>query len=433
MLRVTTVVIGAGHSGLAVSRHLAERGIDHVVLERGEVASSWRTQRWDSLRLLTPNWLSRLPGYGYRGDDPDGYMSAPEVTAFIEAYAKEIAAPVRAHTTVTAVRRTDDGYVVETDQETWRARTVVVAAGGATVPSMPQVRESVPGGIEHRTPAGSTRALPGYRNPADLPDGGVLVVGPSASGIQIAQEVHASGRPVTLAVGEHVRMPRTYRGRDVLWWMDATGLFDERYDEIPDLLRARVLPSMQLIGSPERATLDLNTLTRAGVRLVGRLVGRARRGGAAVRLAAQRLHARRPQAEAAAHRFRRVGGDGRGRADGRAARRRAGAADRRPRTDPARSSTCAAARSARSSGPPASSPDFGFLVRPGDLPVFDRKGRVRHDGGVVTASPGLYVIGLPFLRRRKSTLIDGAGPDAADIASHLVAHLAAVAGDRGVR
>ena len=270
MLRVTTVVIGAGHSGLAMSRHLAERGVDHVVLERSEVASSWRSQRWDSLRLLTPNWMSRLPGYAYRGDDPDGYMSAPQVAAFIEDYAKESAAPVRANTTVTAVRRVDDGYVVETDQETWRARTVVVAAGGASIPSVPALGEGVPAGIEQRAPGGSTPDLPAYRNPADLPQGGVLVVGPSASGIQIAQEVHASGRPVTLAVGEHVRMPRTYRGLDVLWWMDATGLFDDRYDEIPDLLRARVLPSMQLIGSPERATLDLNTLSDAGIRLVGR-------------------------------------------------------------------------------------------------------------------------------------------------------------------
>jgi putative flavoprotein involved in K+ transport len=129
VLRVTTVVIGAGHSGLAVSRHLAERGVDHVVLERSEEASSWRSQRWDSLRLLTPNWLSRLPGYAYRGDDPDGNMNAPQVAAFIEDYAKESAAPVRANTTVTAVHRADDGYVVETDQEVWRAATVVVAEG----------------------------------------------------------------------------------------------------------------------------------------------------------------------------------------------------------------------------------------------------------------------------------------------------------------
>ena len=421
MLRVTTVVIGAGHSGLAVSRHLAERGIDHVVLERGEVASSWRTQRWDSLRLLTPNWLSRLPGYGYRGDDPDGYMSAPEVTAFIGAYAKEIAAPVRAHTAVTVVRRTDDGYVVETDQETWRARTVVVAAGGATVPSMPHVRESVPGDIEHRIPAGSTRALPGYRNPADLPDGGVLVVGPSASGIQIAQEVHASGRPVTLAVGEHVRMPRTYRGRDVLWWMDATGLFDERYDQIPDLLRARVLPSMQLIGSPERATLDLNTLTRAGVRLVGRLVG--------VRDGVAQLSGSLPNVCTLADlKLKRLLTG----FDAWAATAGAEQAAELPAGEPVQPTGVPAPTQEEldlRSGEIRTiiwatglSPDFGFLA---GLPIFDRKGRVRHDGGVVTASPGLYVLGLPFLRRRKSTLIDGAALDAADIASHLVAHLAA--------
>src|SRR6185312_16009197 len=118
-------------------------------------------------------------------------------------------------------------------------------AGGASIPSVPALGDGVPAGIEQRAPGGSTPDLPAYRSPADLPQGGVLVVGPSASGIQIAQEVHASGRPVTLAVGEHVRMPRTYRDRDVLWWMDATGLFDDRYDEIPDLLRARVLPSMQ--------------------------------------------------------------------------------------------------------------------------------------------------------------------------------------------
>ena len=428
MLEVTTVVIGAGHSGLAVSRHLAERGVDHVVLERGEVASTWRFQRWDSLRLLTPNWLSRLPGYAYRGDDPDGYMSAPQVAAFIEAYAKETAAPVRANATVTAVRRVDDGYLVETDQETWRARTVVVAAGGASVPSVPDVRHGVPDGIEHRAPAGSTGDMPGYRNPADLPDGGVLVVGPSASGIQIAQEVHASGRPVTLAVGEHVRMPRAYRGHDVLWWMDATGLFDDRYDEIPDLLRARVLPSMQLIGSPERATIDLNSLTGAGVRLVGRLAG-VRDGVAQLSGSLTNV---RTLADLKLKRLLK-GFDEWAATAG--AERTAGL----PAGEPAVPTAVPAApleldlRSGEirtiiwATG---LQPAFAFRSGLGAPPVFARKARVRHEGGVVTASPGLYVIGLPFLRRRKSSLIDGAGPDAADVVAHLVGHLA-VAGGRG--
>jgi putative flavoprotein involved in K+ transport len=420
VLRVTTVVIGAGHSGLAVSRHLAERGVDHVVLERSEVASSWRSQRWDSLRLLTPNWLSRLPGYAYRGDDPDGYMSAPQVAAFIEDYAKESAAPVRANTTVTAVGRVDDGYVVETDQEAWRAATVVVAAGGASVPTVPELRAGLPAGIEQRAPGGSTPDLPAYRNPGDLPQGGVLVVGPSASGIQIAQEVHASGRPVTLAVGEHVRMPRTYRDRDVLWWMDATGLFDDRYDEIPDLLRARVLPSMQLIGSPERATLDLNTLSAAGIRLVGRLAG-VHDG------VAQLSGSLRNVCTLADLKVKRLlkGFDEWAATAG--VEQTAGLP---PGEAVAPTVVPAAAPQELDLGSgeirtviwaTGLQPDFGFL---GELPVFDRKGRVRHDGGVVPGSPGLYVIGLPFLRRRKSTLIDGADADAADLVTHLVGHLA---------
>src|SRR2546426_283046 len=129
MPKTTTVVIGAGHCGLAMSRCLADRSIDHVVLERGEVANSWRTERWDSLRLLTPNWLTRLPGYAYQGDDPDGFMTRPEVIEFVDRYAKATAAPVITNTTVTSVHPQDDGYVVATDQGTWETRTIVVASG----------------------------------------------------------------------------------------------------------------------------------------------------------------------------------------------------------------------------------------------------------------------------------------------------------------
>jgi putative flavoprotein involved in K+ transport len=385
------------------------------------VASSWRAQRWDSLRLLTPNWFSRLPGYEYRGDDPDGYMSAPQVVAFIEGYAKEIAAPVRANTTVTAVRREDGGYVVETDQETWHAGSVVVAAGAATAATMPDVHHAVPAGIEHRVPAGSARDLPGYRNPNDLPHGGVLVVGPSASGIQIAQEVHASGRPVTLAVGEHVRMPRTYRGRDVLWWMDATGLFDDRYDEIPDLPRARVLPSMQLIGSPERATLDLNTLTRTGVQLVGRLAG--------VRDGVAQLSGSLPNVCTLADlKLNRLLGT----IDAWAAA--AGLDDAEAAVPPPtqvpdapRLSIDLVAEGYESvvwaTGFRA---DYSWL----ELPVLDRKGEIRHDGGVVRDAPGLYRMGLNFLRRRKSSFIHGAGDDATDLVDHLTGHLETTARTR---
>jgi putative flavoprotein involved in K+ transport len=265
---VTTIIIGAGHAGLAMSRCLTERSIDHVVLERGEVAHTWRTERWDSLRLLTPNWQSRLPGFRYQGYDPDGYRTMPEVISFIEDYARVIAAPVRTHTTVTSVRRSDNGYVVRTDRGDWQCRTVVLASGACNIARVPAFANQVPPSIACLT-------AQQYRNPDQLSDGGVLVAGASASGTQIACEIQRSGRPVTLAVGEHIRAPRLYRGRDLEWWMDSAGVLDERYDEIDDIARARKVPSLQLAGISDRSTLDLNALSDLGVKLVGRFAGLA--------------------------------------------------------------------------------------------------------------------------------------------------------------
>ena len=233
------------------------------MLERGEVANSWLTERWDSLRLLTPNWQSRLPGLRYEGPDPDGYMTAGEVIAFIERFAAVTRAPVRTGVNVTSVRPADDGYHVTTTRGELSCRAVVIASGACNQPSVPRFAEAVPPSVEQLTPFD-------YRDPAKLPDGRVLVVGASATGVQLAAELQRSGRPVTLSVGEHVRLPRTYRGRDVLWWMDASGVWDQRYDEVEDLTRARRLPSPQLVGTPERTTLDLNALASMGVELVGR-------------------------------------------------------------------------------------------------------------------------------------------------------------------
>lgn len=407
MLKTTTLVVGAGHSGLAMSRCLTDRSIDHVVVERGEVAHSWRTQRWDSLRLLTPNWMTRLPGHIYRGDDPDGYLTAAEVVELIAGYAKDSDAPVRANTTVTSVRRCDGGYVVHTDQDVWHTRSVVLAPGAATVAKVPAAQQGLPAGITEITPLD-------YRNPDQLPDGGVLVVGASASGIQIASELQHSGRQVTLAVGEHVRMPRVYRGKDILWWMDAVGMLDERYDQVPDLMRARHLPSMQLVGSPERRTVDLNALRALGVVLVGRLAGVqdgiAQFSGSLpnmLTLADLKLGRLLDNFDSwvAA-----TGLDG---------------IDPPERFAP---TTIAATPSLSldlrrgairtivwASGV---GPDLSWV----DVEVFDRFGRVRHAGGVTT-SPGLYLMGMPFLRRRKSTLIDGAAADAADLGAHLARQL----------
>ena len=267
----------------------------------------------------------------------------------------------------------------------------------------------MPAGVEQLTPFD-------YRNPDQLPDGGVLVVGASATGVQLAAELRQSGRPVTLSVGEHVRLPRTYRGRDVLWWMDASGVWDQRYDEVDDLTRARRLPSPQLVGTPERTTLDLNALTAMGVELVGRWAtvrdGRALFSGglrnvfALADLKMERL----------LDTF-----DEWARTHGHDAEVRPSRALRADRACPSRracSSTCEAARSARSSGRPA----FGPTTRWLDVPVVDAKGHLRHEGGVVD-SPGLYALGLPVLRRRKSTFIHGIEDDAREVIDHLAQHL----------
>ena len=408
MRTIDTVIVGAGHAGLAMSRCLADRGIDHVVLERGEVANAWRTERWDSLRLLTPNWQRRLPGFGYEGHDPDGFATMPEVVAFLDRYRSLISAPVRTWTRVTSVQPTDTGYLVTTDRGDWHARAVVVASGACNIPCVPRLAEVVPSAVRMLTPHA-------YRNPDQLEPGGVLVVGASATGVQLAEEIHRSGRPVTLAVGEHIRAPRTYRGRDIQWWMDAAGVQDQRYDQVDDLVRARRVPSLQLIGSPERRTLDLNALTDIGVTLTGRLVaigdGKLQFSGSL-----------RNQCALSDLKMTRLldtidrwatdrGLDGEVEPPQRFAPTRIeGSPPLSLHLGRAGIRTILWATGFR--------PDYSWL----HVPVLDRKGEIRHEGGVV-ASPGMYVIGLPFLRRRKSALIDGAAADASDLSEHLAGYL----------
>ena len=401
-------MIGAGHAGLATSRCLTERSIDHVVLERGEVANSWRRERWDSLRLLTPNWQTRLPDQRYDGPDPDGFMTMPEVIDFISGYARSIDAPVQTHTTVSSVRATDGGFHVATTSGDFHCRTVVLASGACNAPSIPALRPAVPSSVQCFTPFE-------YRHPAQLPAGGVLVVGASATGVQLAHEIHQSGRPVTLAVGEHVRLPRTYRGRDVLWWMEMSGIWNQRYDEIDDLTRARRLPSPQLVGTRERTTLDLNALNAAGVALVGRLAairsGRALfSGGLRNQFALADL-----KMERLLDTF----------DEWARSQRHLDAIGPPERFEPTRVPASTPIELDLGSGAIRSiiwatgfHPEYSWL----DIPVVDRKGQLRHDGGVVEA-PGVYAIGLPVLRRRKSTFIHGAEDDARDVVAHLAAFL----------
>jgi putative flavoprotein involved in K+ transport len=391
-----------------MSRCLADRSIDHVVLERGEVANTWKNERWDSLRLLTPNWQSRLPGYAYEGDDPHGFRTMPETIDLIERYAEEISAPVRTNCRVTSVCGIDGGYSVTTDQGEWQCRTVVIATGACNIANVPAVAEGVPSSIATLT---SIR----YRNPDQVEQGGVLVVGASASGTQIADEIHRSGRPVTLSVGEHIRVPRVYRGKDIKWWMDAAGVLDEFYTEVDNIDRVRNVPSLQLAGSDDRRTVDLNSLTDIGVKLIGRLAGM---------------------------------NDGKAQFSG-SLRNKCEMSDLKMNRLLDRIDEWAAEHSSNGEvGPPhrfestrvEASPPLGMDLTNGeirtivwatgfrpdhswlDVPVFDRKGRIQHDGGVVD-SPGMYLMGMPFLRRRKSSLIDGAADDARDLSTHLAACL----------
>ena len=414
---IETVIIGGGPAGLAMSHHLTAAGVDHVVLERGRIAERWRSERWDSLRLLTPNWQTRLPGWSYRGPDPEGFMTMPEVVDHLAGYGRSFAAPVVEYTTVERVRPSGDdggGFTVETTGRSYRARSVVVATGATDVPALPPWAADLDRGL-------TQIASPRYRNPRQLPDGGVLVVGASASGLQIADELARAGRDVVLSVGSHTRLPRTYRGLDIHWWLDAAGVLDTRWDEVGDLARARREPSLQLVGTADRRSIDLQSVFGRGVRLAGR--GLAAQGGL-VRFADD-LPASSGAADARQVRLL-------DRLD-RYAERTGLAPELLPvdRPDPVRVPPGPASLDLRAEGITTVLWATGFRRHHPwlEVPVLDERGEIRHDGGVADW-PGLYVLGLPFLRRRRSTFLDGFGGDAADLAAHLVGHLRRLAAGR---
>lgn len=411
MQRTDTIIIGGGQAGLALSRCLQDCGCDHVVLERGRVAERWRTERWESLRLLTPNWQSRLPGFGYDGSDPDGFMTMPDVIGFLEQYAQSFRAPVETNTTVLAVDATGDGrYRVITDRGLWIARNVVVATGYCDRPLVPRVAADLTGDVVHVTPSS-------YRRADRLRPGGVLVVGASASGVQLADEIHASGRPVTLAVGRHTRLPRQYRGRDIFWWMDRMGILTETIGHVFDAEVSRQQPSLQLVGRPDHQTLGLNELSARGVRLVGRLVRADARTAwfddsliASSAAADLKLASLRTRIDAFI------------RSTGLAGEvedtepfvpswpRTIGAEQQQIDLRRERIATVVWATGYRR--------EYPWLR----VPVLDDLGEIRQTGGV-TPADGLYVLGLNFQRRRNSAFIDGVGADAREIAARIARRL----------
>jgi putative flavoprotein involved in K+ transport len=423
MTNTDTIVVGAGHAGLAVSRLLSAAGHDHVVLERGRVAERWRTERWDSLHLLTPNWMMRLPGWHFRPIAPDGFSSAGDFVSLLEMYVASFDPPVVESANVVEVSRAPGAsgypYLVVTDRGTWHTRNVVIATGPHGIPTVPAaVRAGALGPVEVIT-------AKKYRNPEELPHGGVLVVGASASGVQIADELTRAGRPVVLAVGRHTRMPRRYRGMDIFWWLEGTGRLARTIDEVPDVTAARQETSMQLVGRNEpdlfAENLDLAALQAGGVRLVGRLdrltAGRARFRDDLVDTisdADRRMHRLLDAVDGYVERAG-LGGEV------------------WPSVRP-RSLDIPAARSWMDlRAERISTVLLATGYRPHHpwlrLPVTALDGSIEQYRGV-TAVPGVYVVGQRFQHRRDSGFIDGARHDAEDVVGHL---LSRVEGQRASR
>jgi putative flavoprotein involved in K+ transport len=400
--RVETAVVGAGQAGLAASYHLTARGLEHVVLERGRIGETWRSERWDGFFLNTPNWTLQLPGHEYSGPDLDAFAPLAEIVAYVEGYARSFGAPVREGVSVTRLRRDDGGYAVETSDGPVHARNVVLATGAFQRPAPPAPgAESAPGVVQLHTSA--------YRRPSQLPDGAVLVVGSGQSGCQITDELLEAGREVVLSVGACPWLPRRYRGRDIVHWLLAMGVLDETVDTLPSP-RARLACNPPVSGNGGGHDCHPRWLARRGARLVGRV---ARIAGATV--------AFEPGLEESL-----AFGDGfvadlTQAIDGYLASEGISAPE--PEDAPAHSVPAVDVAELDLGAERVTSilwavgfrPDYSWV----ELLLADEQGWAIQERGI-TRHPGLYVLGLNWLHKRKSALLCGVGEDA----EHVVAHLA---------
>jgi putative flavoprotein involved in K+ transport len=398
------IIIGGGPAGLALSYHLGRCGMPHLILEQGGPGESWRSRRWDSLHLVAPNWHLRLPGHPYAGPDPDGFLHRDEVLDYITGYAAAIGAPLRAGVRVRAVKAGPGGagFLLDTTDGAYAAAQLVVATGAFAAPRIPAWAAELPPGIAQLQAAA-------YRRPSDLPAGGVLVAGSGESGLQIAEELRRSGRAVWLAAGRGYWLPRRYRGRDSIWWLHELGALAQTRDSLPGGDVRNAPPGPQLTGAGGGRDLNLHTLARDGVALLGRLEGV---DGVRLRFAGD-LAERLAEADRAAANFC-ASVDAHIAAGGLAApaeaapsyRQAYAAADSAPRTlDLAASGVTAVVWAT------GYRPDYGWL----GLPVCDAEGYPAHRRGV-TGWPGLYFLGLEWLHTAASAIFLGIGDDAAYLA-----------------
>lgn len=409
-MRKDVIVIGAGHAGLAVSYRLKETGIDHAVLERGRIGQTWRTQRWDSFRLNSPNWANDLPGMPFHPDRPDAFESNDTLVAFLEDYAERFDLPVRTGCEVTSVREAGDGFELETSDGMFEAEAVVCASGCLNRPRVPECADDAPDDVMNLSAAD-------YDSPADLPDGAVLVVGSAQSGCQITEDLLEAGRDVYLSTSKVGRIPRRYRGRDVFEWLRDMKFFDMRPEDLEDPA-AQYAPQPQISGTRGGHTLSLQVLARRGAVLVGRVQdfdgSRALLGHTVPDAIA---HADKISAKIT------------GAIDGfiEESGRTAPASEDDPHVPPM--------------------PDLGGsdewseldLVQHDiqaiiwctgfdadwswmDVDAFDANGEPAHEDGIASV-PGLYFIGFPWLTTRKSGIIHGVLEDSERIADHITAHI----------
>src|SRR5262245_18702654 len=402
--QVDVAVVGAGQAGLAVSYYLQTFGVEHVVLERGRIGESWRSARWDSFTLVTPNWMTRLPGYRMAAGTGGDFPPRDDVVAMLERLAGGL--PVRERTDVTSVAAGGHGYRVTTAAGTITARAVVVAGGGQRRPVIPQVAAGLPAAMVQ---SDASR----YRSPGALPPGAVLVVGSGQSGAQIADELALAGRDVLLATSRVPRVPRRYRGRDVHEWAVELGVYDQPAEAVNDPAEFTE-PHPMLSGAHGGHTLSYQQLARDGVRLFGRLAGAE---GGRLRFAPD-LPGNMQYADAGAARFRRMVDDYVARAGIVAAVPDADPAERpEPGLEhPPESLGIRAERIAAVIWCTGFGPDTGWL----HVPVLMPDGAPAHTRGI-TAFPGLYVAGYPWLSTRGSGLLYGAATDAARVAQHIAA------------
>jgi putative flavoprotein involved in K+ transport len=399
--KIEVLVVGAGQAGVAMSEHLSARDIPHLVLERGRIAERWRSERWDSLVANGPAWHDRFPGLAFDAQ-PDAFVPKEQVADYFVAYAKKIAAPIRCGVDVTAVTKNTGrpGFRVESSAGTFDARFVVAATGPFQTPLIPAI---VPADVPVIQIHSSD-----YRNPAQLPAGAVLVVGSGSSGVQIAEELRKAGRRIYLSVGPHNRPPRRYRGRDYVWWLGVLGKWEAA---TPPAGADHV--TIAVSGVDGGHTVDFRDLAAQGITLVGRTASFANgvvrfNPDLAENIAKGDADYLSVLDEADAF-ITRNGLDLPEEPEARAFGPEPDCV-----TDPVLELNLAQAGVTSIVWATGYATDFGWLK----VDAFDESGRPKHQRGV-SAEPGVYFLGLPWLSRRGSSFIWGVWYDAQHIADQI--------------